>query len=86
MQEIFLLIFKGEHLRIQTMAMAQPPLLRLTDEEVAYLKKQFYHQVKHDKHLLRAFDGPNNKHISDWVLNKVLMTADHFKIRYSKED
>ncbi len=61
-----------------------PPILRLTDEEVDYLKKQVHYQVRHDRHLYDAFG--NNQPIFDWVLNKVLMTADHFKIRYSKDD
>lgn len=66
--------------------MNQAPLLRLSDEEVTYLKRQVYWQVYHDKHLFTAFDGSDNKPILDWVVNRVLMTADHFKIRYSKED
>ncbi len=64
--------------------MVLPPVLRLTDEEVDYLKKQVYYQVYHDRHLHSAL--ADNKPVFDWVLSKVLMTADHFKIRYSKDD
>ncbi len=66
--------------------MAQAPLLKLAPEEVRYLKDHIWHDILRDKHLKNIFiDGRNAYVMREWLINRVLMTADHFKIRYLKE-
>ncbi len=64
--------------------MSRPPLLRLSEEEIEYITQHAWHDINNDVHLSAMFR--DNKPMRDWLINRLLMTADHFKIRYQQEE
>ncbi len=64
--------------------MSRPPLLRLSEEEIDYITQHAWHDINNDENLHRMFRY--NDPMRDWLINRLLMTADHFKIRYQQDE
>lgn len=73
---------KPEHRLL--LIMDRGPLQRLTDEEITFLRQRFRVEVRDDRELYQKLGS--DRRLMEWMEQRILITADHFKLRYSKSD
>ncbi len=64
--------------------MTRGPLQRLTDEEIDYLKHHLRRDIREERELQKVFG--DNHELYKWLERRILITADHFKLRYQKDE